>query len=191
MKSIVIILIVVSISILSYAQEEGPYYFSPDKNTRCIDEIKHNQIETQLKLSLNKLIQQGKLNKQSSNSVGPVLFEWPVAQNNGLNDYGVHGKSNFVEHSANIPNLILDYSYGFRTYDISGYNHAGTDIFTWPFSWYKMNQDQVMVIVAAAGTILYKSDGNLNKNCTLNNSYWNTYYEQHADKMSVIKWIKN
>ncbi len=181
MKSIYLFLLVGCVFNLSYAQEKGHYYFSPEHGVQCISEKQHKLIEAELRLSQDKLIQQGILPKQSANSIGPVLFEWPIAQNNGLNDYGVHGISNYVDHNAANPNQILDYNCGSRTYDVSGYNHAGTDIFTWPFSWYKMDQDQVKIIAAAAGTILYKSDGNFDKNCSFNNGNWNAVYVQHAD----------
>ena len=54
-------------------------------------------------------------------------------------------------------------------------------MYTWPFSWYKMDHDQVKVVAAADGVIIYKSDGNFDKNCGFNNDNWNAVYVEHAD----------
>lgn len=35
------------------------------------------------------------------------------------------------------PGAVLDYQCGSGTYDVSGYNHKGIDMFTWPFGWYE------------------------------------------------------
>jgi murein DD-endopeptidase MepM/ murein hydrolase activator NlpD len=111
-----------------------------------------------------------------------TLFAWPLEQSNGLNDFGFHGISNFVDQNTAYPNLVLDYNCGKRTYDLSsGYNHRGTDIFLWPFAWYKMEHEQVKVVAAAAGVIVYKSDGNFDKNCSFNSLDWNSVDIQHAD----------
>ncbi|HXR80086.1 MAG TPA: peptidoglycan DD-metalloendopeptidase family protein, partial [Saprospiraceae bacterium] len=111
-----------------------------------------------------------------------TLLAWPLEQNNGLNDFGYHGIANNVDQDATYPDMILDYNCGSRTYDLaSGYNHKGTDIFTWPFSWYKMEHDQVKVVAAAAGIIVYKSDGNFDRNCSFNSLDWNSVDIQHAD----------
>ena len=96
---------------------------------------------------------------------------------------GYYGISNFVDHDPNYPNQLLDYHGGARTYDsASGYNHAGTDIFLWPFAWNKMDENQVEVIAAAPGIIITKTDGNYDRNCTLDESReWNAVYIRHAD----------
>lgn len=112
----------------------------------------------------------------------PVTFTWPLRNAPLLADYNNHGISNFVDQNPNFPNQVQDYACGTRSYDTAdGYNHAGTDIFTWPFGWYKMDHDQVQVIAAAPGTILYKSDGNNDRSCSFNGNNWNAVYIRHAD----------
>ncbi len=99
-----------------------------------------------------------------------------------LSDPGYHGISNFVDQNANFPNFLLDYNCGARTYDLSsGYNHSGIDFFTWPFGWYKMDMNQVEIIAAAAGTIVFKQDGNYDRNCGFGGGSWNAVYVQHSD----------
>lgn len=108
-------------------------------------------------------------------------LSWPIQAANSLTDYGYHGLSAFVDHNAAKPNQLLDWSCGTRTYDTSSFNHTGTDIFTWPFGWNKMDNDQVQVIAAAPGTIVLKQDGNFDRSCGMNSNPWNGVVIQHAD----------
>ena len=69
-----------------------------------------------------------------------------------------------------------------RTYDTSGgYNHKGIDIYTWPFSWYQLDNDQAWAVAAADGVIVGKYDGNYDRNCAFSNLNWNAVYVQHSD----------
>lgn len=112
----------------------------------------------------------------------PVTFAWPLAAAPQLDAYGFHGISNFVDQNPAFPNQVLDYNCGTRTYDLaSGYNHSGVDIFLWPFAWNKVENDEVYIVAAAAGTILHKADGNPDHNCDFNNPNWNAVYVEHAD----------
>lgn len=144
--------------------------------------LQRSAIIEMLKYQENKLRQEGKFDFQNRTAV--TAFEWPLKQAAGFNDIGYYGISNYVDENPNYPNLILDYNCGNRTYDqSSGYNHQGTDIFTWPFTWQKMDQNAVEVIAAAPGTILAKSDGNFDKNCAFCTSScsWNAVYVMHSD----------
>ncbi len=90
--------------------------------------------------------------------------------------------SGFVDHDAAYPDQLLDYDCGNRTYDLSsGYNHAGTDYFTWPFAWHKMDDIEVEIVAAAPGTILAKHDGHYDRNCGFGGGDWNAVYVEHAD----------
>ena len=124
-----------------------------------------------------------RLGKQSPKGLAApaTSFSWPLQAAKGLTDYGYHGVGAFVDHNAANPNQLQDWFCGTRTYDLSGYNHQGTDIFLWPFKWNKMDQDQVEVIAAAPGTLLLKHDGNFDRNCAANSDPWNGVYIQHAD----------
>lgn len=113
-----------------------------------------------------------------------TAFQWPLKQALGYNDRGFYGISNYVDENPAFPNLILDYNCGNRSYDqASGYNHAGTDIFTWPFYWQKMERNIVQIIAAAPGTILAKYDGNSDQNCAFCSGAcnWNAVYVMHSD----------
>ncbi len=113
-----------------------------------------------------------------------TAFQWPLKQAPGYNDNGYYGISNYVDENPLYPNAILDYNCGNRSYDLSsGYNHAGTDIFLWPFYWKKMEWNAIQIIAAAPGTIIGKSDGNFDQNCAFCSGAcnWNAVYVQHAD----------
>lgn len=111
-----------------------------------------------------------------------IKYGWPLRNASNLFDYGVHGISNFVDHDHHFPNVLSDYMCGARTYDRnSGYNHAGTDMYTWPFSWYKMDNDQVEVVASAPGVIIDKRDGNFDRSCTSGGGNWNAVYVRHID----------
>jgi len=110
------------------------------------------------------------------------LLAWPLRAANGLDDFGFHGISGFVDQNPAFPNALLDYNCGTRTYDTAaGYNHKGVDIFTWPFPWNKMDNDEVEVVAAAPGTIVLREDGAFDRSCAANNNFWNAVYVQHAD----------
>jgi hypothetical protein len=107
---------------------------------------------------------------------------WPVQGAAGQTDYGYHGISAFVDHNAAYPDQLRDWNCGDRTYDLaSGYNHRGTDFFTWPFGWYKMDNNIVEAVAAAPGTIIDKHDGEFDRSCGMNTNPWNAVYILHAD----------
>lgn len=110
-----------------------------------------------------------------------VPLGWPLRAADGLMDPGVHGTSNFVDLDPANPGSILDYTCGARTYDQTGYNHAGIDYFTWPFGWAKMDSSEVEVVAAADGVIIGKDGGRPDRSCQLNGTQWNAVYVQHAD----------
>lgn len=94
-------------------------------------------------------------------------FVWPLQLEPGIG--GVHRSTivNFVDLNPAFPSQLRDYSCGVRTYDTAqGYNHRGTDISLWPFSWQTMAQESVAVRAAAPGTIVLRRDGNYDRNCS-------------------------
>ena len=157
------------------------FYSPPAKDQVCVPPHKHIEIEKKLKTSREALVLEGKLPAVKS-GVTPS-FIWPLAMNNGLNDYGYYSTTNFVDHNSSYPNQLQDYNCGNKTYDTNdGYNHAGIDICLWPFEWYKKNNDQVKIIAAAAGTIISKDDGHPDTNCDFNGGGdWNAVYIEHSD----------
>jgi murein DD-endopeptidase MepM/ murein hydrolase activator NlpD len=175
---------------LSSAQQER----KPDGGSKIeftsndeITEAQRSDIIKSLQESEKKLIEKGILPKQSPTDVTPdafsTFFQWPLRLKAGLTDPGYYGISNYVDQNPANPGFLRDYNCGTRTYDVSGYNHAGTDIFTYPFGWNKMNNNEVEIVAAAPGTILFKSNGNFDQNCAFCSGpcTWNAVYIKHAD----------
>lgn len=109
---------------------------------------------------------------------------WPLlpVQGESLADFGFSVISNYVDHDGGYPNRLLDYACGAATYDTgSGYNHRGTDILLSPFQWRKMDNDEVAVVAAAPGVILYKQDGQYDRSCGYTGQQWNAVYVRHGD----------
>lgn len=109
---------------------------------------------------------------------------WPLLPVKGesLTDFGFSVISNYVDHNSGYPNRLLDYACGAATYDTSGgYNHKGTDILLSPFQWNKMDNDEVAVVAAAPGVIVYKQDGQYDRSCGFTGRQWNAVYIRHGD----------
>ncbi len=141
-------------------------------------------IQAEIKANLARLERQGKLPPARPDV---VALSWPLRPAAGITDPNVEGISNYVDQNPAFPNLLLDWNCGARTYDQSnGYNHAGIDMFTWPFGWQKMDNSEVEIIAAAPGTIAAKSDGNFDRSCGLNGGTWNSVYIRHSD--NSIAW---
>ncbi|MGJ8663548.1 MAG: M23 family metallopeptidase [Marinicella sp.] len=112
-----------------------------------------------------------------------AMYDFPLTTDQSYPSY--YGISNFVDLDLAAPDMLEDYNCGMRTYDLdSGYNHGGIDIFTWPYSWHKMDHDEVQIVAAEAGTITTKIDGNYDRSCSFDdplNTGWNAVYVTHAD----------
>lgn len=144
-----------------------------------MSEEKRREIQQRLDASIKMLEREGKFQNVSPLA---VPLSWPVTKAAGVSDFDVDGISNFVDQNLSFPNQVLDWNCGGRTYDqSSGYNHRGVDIFTWPFGWRKMDNNEVLAVAAAPGTIIYKSDGNFDRSCGFNSNDWNAVYVRHAD----------
>jgi murein DD-endopeptidase MepM/ murein hydrolase activator NlpD len=138
------------------------------------------RIASAIAQSRARLIAEGKLSRYHAKSL--TNFKWPLRSAAGRTDFAYHGISNFVDEDPAYPSHVKDYFCGARSYDLaSGYNHAGTDIFLWPFSWKKMDDEDVVIVAGAPGIILYKSDGHFDRSCAMNNNTWNAVYVEHAD----------
>lgn len=158
----------------------GEFKFNSEK-TPCLTETQRTEIHSILDENVKMLERQGRLlpiNKQG----GHPLFVWPIAQAAGFDYASVWGLSNYVDENPAYPDIITDYNCGTRSYDTaSGYNHKGIDVFTWPFGWKMMDDDQAVIIAGDAGQIVGKFDGNYDRNCSLNGTSWNAIYVQHSD----------
>ena len=154
---------------------------TPQMRARIDEQIQRNVAELQAQGILPPTL-------LSAPAVGSVLFDWPLKPTAGYTDPDYHGISNFVDLDPTYPNHVLDYTCGARTYDqAGGYNHAGIDIFLWPYPWILMDQGAVQIVAAAPGTIVGKVDGNDDRSCPNNYSAdWNAVYVQHAD--GTVAW---
>ncbi|MEM6769880.1 MAG: peptidoglycan DD-metalloendopeptidase family protein [Bacteroidota bacterium] len=152
--------------------------------SECVPEALRQTTIATLKANTERLKREGLIPTTGGRSSN--AFVWPVRQvgPNAFNSY--YGISNFVDHNPATNNL-QDYNCGTRTYDLnSGYDHRGTDIFTWPFSWHLVNNDQVEAIAAADGVIIGKEDGNVDTNCDFSNPNWNAVFLRHTD--GTVTW---
>ncbi len=160
--------------------ENGGYY---QPANQCLSPEQRQEIKAYLHRNISRLRERREL--PPANRQAFVSFGWPLRQAAGYNDPGYYGISNFVDHdpsnSDSHNNWVEDYNCGMRSYDVAGYNHAGVDIFLWPFSWTKVNNNAVEIIAAAAGIIIGKIDGNPHTNCSFNSDQWNAVYLQHSD----------
>ncbi|MDB5282467.1 MAG: hypothetical protein JWO06_1542 [Bacteroidota bacterium] len=172
-----------SVSLSCFAQtiedkgEGGPNPASAnDANHPCISTEEYKVIEQ--RCAENRQL----LGLTTPRSTAVTALGWPLQAAGNLPDCSFYFISAGVDHDTTTG--ILDYNCGSRTYD----GHAGTDIAIFPFPFYKMDSNQVQVIAAAAGTILYKSDGNFDKNCAGNNLTANAIIITHADGSQTHYW---
>lgn len=188
MKSKFTLLIFLLLIATSYSQNPlsdpfvGEYNFNPS-NAPCLTEEHRFLAEQETTNGIALLKVQNRLAYDEANRGTHPLFIWPVqkASNVAYND--IWSISNYVDHNATAPNSLSDYNCGTRTYDTSsGYNHRGLDVFSWPFSWYAMDNDQVEIIAGAPGQIIAKSNGHFDRSCDFNTTTpWNAVYIQHSD----------
>ena len=66
-----------------------------------------------------------------------------------------------MDHDEKIGS-VKDYNCNDQSYDLlDGYNHRGTDIMLWPFSWNMMDENIINVVAATDGIIIHKMDGTM------------------------------
>lgn len=132
---------------------------SPQLHARIVAEIKKNTAALQ---------RAGALPVFEQSVTADADLQWPLKPTDAFDQFEYHGISNFVDHDARFPGFVQDYTCGTRTYDLaSGYNHAGTDYFIWPFPWLMMDQGLLQIVAAAPGVIVAKDDGNFDRNCAI------------------------
>ncbi|MCT4630146.1 peptidoglycan DD-metalloendopeptidase family protein [Winogradskyella sp.] len=190
MRSKITLLVFFLVFNLNYAQNSpseafGGEFIRNTENSECLTKVQRKIILKELKESIDLLKHTNKLAFSNTKRRGGThpLFAWPVQKSASTAYNEIWGISNYVDHNPNYPNQITDYLCGTKTYDTtSGYNHQGIDIFSWPFAWYAMDNDQAEIIAATAGQIIHKSDGNFDRSCNFNTTTpWNAVYIQHYD----------
>lgn len=90
---------------------------------------------------------------------------------------------NHVDLSANLQ-VIKDYACGQRSYAFNGTGHAGNDFSLEPFPWAMMANEEVDVVAALGGTVVFIQDGEPDQNCALSTTARpNAVYVQQDDGM--------
>ena len=152
-----------------------------NENRECISEQEYRSIE--------QICSKATRDFESSHKVGSrlatVSLNWPLQAASGFNDCSFYYVAAYVDQN-NATGAFSDYNCGSNTYD----GHKGTDIAIGPFPFYKMDNSQVEVIAAAAGTIIAKHDGEYDRNCVGSGSALtaNSLIIQHSDGSYALYW---
>lgn len=180
----ILLLLGIAMAVPAFAQAEGPFggeYKLQTQNEDCLTESHRHEIRTRLAAKKEELTRSGKFRRTAALGAHPQL-QWPVIKNPETQYNNVWGLSNFFDHNSNFPNQVQDYNCGSRTYDTNaGYNHQGVDIFTWPFGWYQMANNQSWAVAAAPGIIVGKDNGHADTSCAMNGGMWNAVYILQED----------
>ncbi len=149
---------------------------SAEAPTDHLPDEQHAAIEAELNRNIEVL---GLVDVFDVAETTAVTLSFPLKGADHFNDFGFHSVTNFVDQDSSSGEAnIRDYNCGSNTYD----GHYGTDYYLWPFAWNKMDNEDVEVIAAAAGTIIQKEDGHYDRSCTWDNpEVWNAVYIRHAD----------
>lgn len=160
-------------------------YIFPKNDTQnpCISAQEYAALNREVSDNLKRLALDKSINR---NSLTTSLL-WPLKLATGFTQCEYHFIGAYVDQNT-AATAIQDYDCGTNTYD----GHHGTDIAIWPYSLYKMDNSQIEVIAAAAGTIVQKADGNFDRNCGSNTLTANSIIIQHADGTYALYWhMKN
>jgi len=159
----------------------GGEYREVSETSDCLSDEQRAQYLKECFESIEELKARGII-KEAKTDAQAGSFIWPVVASPGNSDFAVYGISGFIDHDPAYPNHLLDYNGGTRTYDLdNGYNHKGTDIFTWPYPWLSMDNSSVRIVAAKAGVITNKYDGYYDRNCGFGSDNWNAVYIRHDD----------
>jgi len=151
----------------------------PSAANPCINAAEYASLEKQCAENVERL----GLEKKSPRSVLTTSLLWPIRAAANLTDCGYHFIGAYVDQNT-AAGSFSDFNCESNTYDA----HQGTDIAIWPYGFYKMDNSQVEVIAAAAGTIVQKADGNFDRNCSQNTLTANSIIIEHADGSYALYW---
>ncbi|MBC3845683.1 peptidoglycan DD-metalloendopeptidase family protein [Winogradskyella echinorum] len=170
----------------------GEFVFNPERS-ECITAEQRQEIEKTINANITMLKKQKKLIYSEQKGGSHPLFAWPLQKSSTSTYNEIYGISGYIDHNTSFPNQLTDYNCGSRSYDTdSGYNHQGIDMFTWPFGWKMLDNDEVEIIAAAPGQIVAKNDGEYDRSCNFNSNTWNAIYVQHSDgSISFYGHMKN
>ena len=176
MKTILLFLLLFPVFCFSQmGKAQGGEFKFNTNNIPCISEEAKEKIAIEVDANITVLKKQGKLSIRKVSLAAPQ-FIWPVRKASTVEFNEVWAISNYVDHDNT--SGLEDFNCGTKTYN----GHKGTDIYTWPFSWYQQENNLAEVVAAAPGVIYYKQDGEFDKNCVNNTSLqWNAVYVRHSD----------
>jgi murein DD-endopeptidase MepM/ murein hydrolase activator NlpD len=146
--------------------------------TGALSPLERERIERMLAQNLRALRTTGRLPPARPGTPPPLRL--PVRAAPTLSAADIHVRSNFVDHAAG-PGALSDFFCYGRSYDLSNYDHSGTDFAAWPFGWKRMDEDAILVVAAAGGILVGREDGADDRSCTLGSQPWNAAYIRHDD----------
>jgi murein DD-endopeptidase MepM/ murein hydrolase activator NlpD len=130
-----------------------------------IPESAHRQLREEIDEAISRQRPLLKRLAKSAKADVAVRFSWPVRAAAGRPEFATHAISGYLDHNP-ATGQIQDFNCGTRSYDLeSGYRHTGTDIFIPPMAWKKMDGEESLVVAAAPGEIIVKTDGNADRTC--------------------------
>ena len=182
------------VPIASFSQDinstvQGGEYKFNENRTPCLTAEHRKQILHDIKANLSQLRSQNRLayDAVQNRAAAHPLFIWSIKMKDGSPYNEVWSISNYVDQNSAFPNKILDYNCGAKSYDTNaGYNHMGVDIYSWPFPWKMMDNDEVEVMAAAAGQIISIGRSQFDRNCEMNDRSPNGVIVQHADDSAAV-----
>lgn len=189
MKGVLLLIIATLLASASFSQSPplgsfGGFY---DATPEIRDEISPEEralMFSTIKANIVSLARKGiTASNQIKRGTAEISFGFPLKQAPGFNDKGFYGISNYVD--VNSGTGIRDYNCGSRTYN----GHMGTDFFTVPFWWKKMDENAVEIVAAEDGIIVARGDVRSDTSCAMcpavnpppDCNKWNAVYLQHAD----------
>jgi murein DD-endopeptidase MepM/ murein hydrolase activator NlpD len=183
MKNILQIIGLLFLTSTLLAQNKSVDFPKNDAENPCITAQEYASLNKEVNDNLKRL----GLNKVTNKNSLTSSLIWPLQLAPGFTQCEYHFIAAYVDQNT-ATTSIQDYDCGTNTYD----GHHGTDIAIWPYSLYKMDNSQIEVIAAAAGTIIQKADGNFDRNCGSNTLTANSIIIQHADGTYALYWhMKN
>ena len=129
-----------------------------------ISEAEQQEVWNTIQANIALLTAQGRLAPRKATAI--VKFGWPTRSALGRPEFLDHFVANYVDQDP-AAGALRDFSCGTRTYDSAGPSggHKGTDIRLGFLGFYKQDTEQVVVVAAAAGTIVAKDDTQFDRSC--------------------------
>jgi murein DD-endopeptidase MepM/ murein hydrolase activator NlpD len=109
-----------------------------------------------------RLSAEGKL--VTAKAAGTVKFSSPIRAALGRPEFSTWGAVNYIDHNTTLGS-ITDFQCGTRSYDNANGGHRGTDISGYVLPIVNQAQEGQIVVAAASGVIVSKTDGEPDMNC--------------------------